>query len=296
MITIVGLGVEAGDVSLKGLRALKEADEVLVRTGALSSVEGLKAEGVAFSTLDHLYEKSRNYDTLAKNIAREVTARAKDKNVCYCVDGDASEDRAARLLMQKRGVKVVEGLSKAAAFASKAGLQGKYTAISAFDVAEGKLALPLVVYDLTEDVVGDIKLLLAEKYGDEAPACFLCGKNAIKIPLYEADRQESYTEAALVLYDTPLLEKKRFDFEDFVAILSLLRAPDGCPWDRVQTHESIRINAIEEAYELVDAIDLKDVEKMREEAGDVLMQAVFHTLIEHAECEVHYVSALGKNI
>ncbi|MDE6411493.1 MAG: nucleoside triphosphate pyrophosphohydrolase [Clostridia bacterium] len=80
--------------------------------------------------------------------------------------------------------------------------------------------------------------------------------------------------------DEELVKKERFTYQDFLYILKRLRAPDGCPWDRVQTHESIRINMIEEAYELVDAIDLDDPEKMCEETGDVLMQAVFHALIE----------------
>ena len=76
--------------------------------------------------------------------------------------------------------------------------------------------------------------------------------------------------------EIPLLQKTRFDFCDLVDILRRLRAPDGCPWDRAQTHESIRQNMVEEAYELVDAIDCKDDEKITEEAGDVLMQAAFH--------------------
>ena len=80
--------------------------------------------------------------------------------------------------------------------------------------------------------------------------------------------------------DRELVEKKEFSFSDFVYILKRLRAEDGCPWDRAQTHESIRINAIEEAYELVDAIDSDDKDKILEETGDVLMQAVFHVLIE----------------
>ena len=80
--------------------------------------------------------------------------------------------------------------------------------------------------------------------------------------------------------DEELVKKERFNFADFVYILKRLRAPDGCPWDKVQTHKSIRINMIEEAYELVDAIDADKAEKICEEAGDVLMQALFHTLIE----------------
>ena len=82
------------------------------------------------------------------------------------------------------------------------------------------------------------------------------------------------------LTDGELIKKERFTFEDFIYILKRLRAPDGCPWDKVQTHKSIRINMIEEAYELVDAIDEDKKEKICEEAGDVLMQALFHTLIE----------------
>ena len=68
-----------------------------------------------------------------------------------------------------------------------------------------------------------------------------------------------------------------------------LRADDGCEWDRAQTHESIRINLIEEAYELVDAIDQKDVAAMKEECGDVLMQAVFHAEIAQKNGEFNYM-------
>ena len=252
---------------------------MFVRTKAPCS-KSLDAAGIPYETLDALYEKSRNYDTLAKNIAKEVLNAAKAGNVCYCVDGGASEDAAARILLSKRGVFAIEGVSKAACFAARAGLNGRYCAVSAFEVGESGLSLPLVVYDMTADNAGDVKLYLAEKYGDEAPCLYLAAGKRAAIPLYEADRQRWEGGCALVVLDTPLLEKKRFTFEDFVAILRRLRAPDGCPWDRVQTHESLRINAIEEAYELVDAIDRKDPERMCEEAGDVLMQAVFHTLIE----------------
>lgn len=67
---------------------------------------------------------------------------------------------------------------------------------------------------------------------------------------------------------------------DLRAITGLLRAPDGCPWDREQTHESIRGNFIEETYEVVEAIDTSDTELLEEELGDVLLQVVFHACIE----------------
>lgn len=77
--------------------------------------------------------------------------------------------------------------------------------------------------------------------------------------------------------------KDRYGFEDLVEIMAILRSPEGCPWDREQTHESIRNNFLEEVYEAVDAIDHKDTANLREELGDVMMQVVFHAQIAREE-------------
>ncbi len=74
--------------------------------------------------------------------------------------------------------------------------------------------------------------------------------------------------------------KEKYNVEDFKKIMALLRAPGGCPWDAEQTHESIRRNVIEEAYELAHAIDTGDNENLREELGDLLMQVIFHCQME----------------
>lgn len=74
--------------------------------------------------------------------------------------------------------------------------------------------------------------------------------------------------------------KESYDLRDFVALVSYLRSPNGCPWDQVQTHKSIRRNFLEETYEACEAIDAGDLVHMREELGDVLMQVLFHTDIE----------------
>lgn len=74
--------------------------------------------------------------------------------------------------------------------------------------------------------------------------------------------------------------KEAYDISDLIRIMRILRAPDGCPWDRVQTHESIRQNFIEETYEAVEAIDKGDSPLLKEELGDVLMQVIFHSLME----------------
>ena len=74
--------------------------------------------------------------------------------------------------------------------------------------------------------------------------------------------------------------KSRYGFDDLVEIMKILRSPDGCPWDRVQTHQSIRQDFIEETYEAIEAIDTNDTALLREELGDVLLQVVFHSQME----------------
>ncbi len=71
--------------------------------------------------------------------------------------------------------------------------------------------------------------------------------------------------------------KDRYDFDDLVEIIRVLRAPGGCPWDREQTHNSIRENFLEETYEVLEAIDTNNPELLREELGDVLLQIVLHS-------------------
>ena len=71
--------------------------------------------------------------------------------------------------------------------------------------------------------------------------------------------------------------KEKYTIDDLIAILKRLREPDGCPWDRVQTHQSIKKSMIEETYEAIDALDFGDDKAFANELGDVLLQVVFHS-------------------
>ena len=82
--------------------------------------------------------------------------------------------------------------------------------------------------------------------------------------------------------------KEKYGLEDLRAIMALLRGEDGCPWDKVQTHASIRRDLLEEAYETADAIDTGDVENLREELGDLLLQVVFHAQIEQEQARFDF--------
>ena len=97
----------------------------------------------------------------------------------------------------------------------------------------------------------------------------------------------------------PLFEKTRFGYGDLLEIIRRLRDPDGCPWDRAQTPQSIRTNIIEEAYELIEALDMDDDDKILEECGDVLLQGVFVSVMTEEQGRVSnsdVITALCKKL
>ena len=289
MITVIGLGVEKGDLSRRGeeiiLNGAKSGRKVVVRTANTTSYQTVAELGVEHSTLDCVYESSRNFATLAKNLAKAVAELGDD--TIYLVDGAATEDNSVKALMKRtRGkIEIVDGVSKTTALVRAANFKGcSYTAVSAYELFEkaGSLSLPLVVYDLDDrGFASDVKLLLGNLYGEETQVKYILGGKAKKISLFELDRQKAYDyTSAVAIEEIDLLKKQRFTAEDLKEIIVRLRAPDGCPWDRVQTSDSIKMSAVEEAYELVDAIDQEDDEKILEETGDLLMQAVFHAVLK----------------
>lgn len=302
MITVIGLGNEKGDLTERGkaaiLETLAQGGKIAVRTGKTRSYQSVTALGVEHVCLDFVYEKSRSFKTLNANLAKAVLELG--DNVAYLVDGSASEDNSVKALLRKtRGkAKLISGVSKVTAIAEKANFKGcSYTAVSAyeiFDKAKDGLTLPLLVYDLDDQALAsDVKLLLGELFGDEIQGKYIIGENAKGIGMYELDRQKAYDySSAFAVDEVDLLDKKRFTLEDLKRIVERLRAPDGCPWDKVQTPDSIKMSAIEEAYELVDAIDSDDPDKVLEETGDVMLQAVFQAVMREERGEFTLTDAL----
>lgn len=294
MITVVGLGVREGDLTQAGkdaiLQAVERGDAVVCRTAHTHSYQNLQALDVPHFCLDDVYRRSRSFSTLNDNLAKAVLSYG--ENTVYCVDGSAAEDNSVKRLRRKtRGkLRCIGGVSKVSDLVERAGLDGcAYTALSAYELADlvkNGLTLPLVVYDIDDRVfAGDVKLCLADLFGDETTVRFFSGDKAKNIYLYDLDRQSAYDyTTAIVLDKMDVLEKKRYTVYDLKEIVTRLRRPDGCPWDRVQTPESIKMNVIEEAYELVDAIDARDDEKILEETGDLLLQVVFQARMKEERC------------
>ncbi len=289
MITVVGLGVEKGDISKRGEQAVLSAKgqnrKIFVRTAHTKSYQTVVELGVEHTCLDYIYESSRNFATLAKNLAKAV---AQEGNALYLVDGAATEDNSVKALIKRfRGkIEVIDGVSKITALVRAAGFSAcSYTALSAYELFERKgrgLTPPLIVYDIDDEgLASDCKLCLGDLFGEETKVTFIEGGKGKKIPLYQLDWQKKYDyTTAVAIEEVDLLRKSRFSLEDLQEIVVRLRKPDGCPWDRVQTSESIKMSAVEEAYELVDAIDAGDDDKILEETGDLLLQTVFHAVLK----------------
>lgn len=286
MLYIIGLGVSDGDLSVNAYKKLKSASCVILRTDRTRAAEFLKREGIAYTSLDYLYEKSRNFDTLKRNLVSAVKESLKTQDVCYVVDGAVSEDTcSAALIKSVKETVVFESASKTSAAISSFGLSGeKYTAISAYDLNSVKsLSFPLVVYDLDDFLLAsEWKLKLSKFVGDDRKVGLYVDNRTVSVPLYELDEDKTLFNysTVLVIKDEKLEKKERFDFNDLLEIVEVLRSENGCPWDKAQTMLTIRKNLIEECYELVDAVTKDDDEKILEETGDVLLQAAFYIIFE----------------
>jgi tetrapyrrole methylase family protein / MazG family protein len=133
----------------------------------------------------------------------------------------------------------------------------------------------------SQTTLDEIKTILFSVYPADHPVQVISGKSAEKqvideFPLVELNK-DSQTTFPISLLVPPL--SKGSSFEQFQEIIAHLRAPDGCPWDREQTHLTLRRHLIEESYEVLDALDSGDVTKMREEFGDLLLQIVLNAQI-----------------
>lgn len=302
-LTLIGLGLTANDVTLSAAKAIKNAQTVILKTSLTANFSFFKENNVEVKTLDHVFNKSRNFNTLTANLVKEIYTLSKDTQAVYCVEGSTSEDNACREILKKHpDTPVIAGISKVTSAMEKIGFNGGYTVLSAYDVSSHNYSDGAVcVYDIDNaTIASEVKLRLMELYGDECPCVLFHGEVYKRIPLFECDRDATYDYSTrLVILPEDFFHKSSYGFYDLVKIVRDLRAENGCPWDKEQTHESIRINAIEEVYELVDAIDRKDDERMQEELGDVLLQVVFHAVMAEergSTTENEVITAICKKL
>jgi tetrapyrrole methylase family protein / MazG family protein len=302
-ITIVGLG--AGN--LEGLplglyRALLGAPHLFLRTAKHPVVGELKGEGVSYESFDEVYEAHDQFPQVYEEICERLLREAEEKGaVVYAVPGHPLvAERTVQLLLEegpKREVEIeIKGgqsfLDPIFAALKIDPVEG-FVLLDATDVKEHQFQPPMhhlicQVYD--SFVASDVKLTLMEVYPDDFPvtvvtAAGVAGEEEIlSLPLYELDRMDKYTNLTTV-YVPPTAHEQITNrlFWRLREIVAILRSPEGCPWDREQTHQSIRKNLIEETYEVLETIDDNDPDAMCEEMGDLLLQILLHSQMAEEE-------------
>ena len=284
MITIVILPAPAA-LTIAQENALKSGLPIIVQTRLHPSAKVLLTMNLDAISMDDLFESSEDFDSLNAAIA----ARLCDQKDCvYLATGNIQNSQFPVIqqaaLAKNIRVCVLPHLSAGdMAFAER---ESAFT-ISAHDLPE--LIDPEQNYVVEEIdscmAAGETKLLLSEFYPDESIVSLASiqedGEYVVReIKLCDLDRQKSYDATTILYVDKTAYEARtRHGFDDVMRLVRRLRAPNGCPWDREQTHVSLKNALLEESYELIDAVDEDDDAHICEEMGDVLLQFALHAVI-----------------
>ncbi|MFC3040976.1 nucleoside triphosphate pyrophosphohydrolase [Virgibacillus xinjiangensis] len=293
-IEVIGLG--AGDINQLPLGIFKKLRDtealIYTRTEDHPVIKDLKKEGATFQSFDNIYETSDQFADVYERITASLIEAAEDHPVIYTVPGHPmlAEKTVQLLLSQKKaevriagGQSYLDDLFSALRIDPIEGFQ--FIDATSFERSELEYRQHIVfcqVYD--RFVASEVKLVLLEDLPHDYPVTVVeaAGTEQEKIatlPLEELDHTLEISNLTSVYVPPAKPELLNHTFNRLKEVIRALRAPDGCPWDRAQTHESLREYAIEEVYELIDAIDQKDDENLVEELGDVLLQVMLHSQI-----------------
>ncbi|MDD2485394.1 MAG: nucleoside triphosphate pyrophosphohydrolase [bacterium] len=299
-ITVIGLGPGSFDnLTCGALRAMEEAEEVCLRTSSHPIAAELAARGINFSSFDYLYETAETFERVYEEIAVNLLARARQGcRLVYAVPGhplvaEASVHHLLELAPDKAvEVRVLPGLSSVeAAYAALSidPLEGLVLAdaleIETLDVDPSRPLMVLQIYNAV--VASAVKLRLMEFYPDDYTVILLQAvgtqqESISRLPLYMIDR-EHRADHLTILYLPSLPAEADGRIATLLNIMRKLRGPGGCPWDAQQDHVSLRPYLLEEAYEVLDALDRENIEDFCEELGDLLLQVVFHAQVASEE-------------
>jgi tetrapyrrole methylase family protein/MazG family protein len=300
-IEIVGLG--AGDLEQLPLGVYKKitrSQHIYLRTKEHPVVGELVKEGLQFTSFDSVYEKHEQFEEVYLEIISILLEKAASEDIIYAVPGHPLvAERTVQLLLEKGqevGVEIVIGggqsfvdaLFQALKIDPIDGFQLlDGTSLEAEDIGQNQHIFISQVYD--QFVASEVKLTLMERYPDEYMVTIVTAAGSKQeeittVPLFELDRQVKVNNLTSV-YIPPVTDETVLfkNFSKLREIISVLRGPEGCPWDKEQTHETLKRYLIEETYEVIEAIDKGDIAHLIEELGDVLLQVMLHAQIGEDE-------------
>ncbi len=300
-IMIIGLG--AGDLEQMPLgvyRHLKEQNKVYVRTNDHPAVSELINEGVSFESFDEVYEQHDDFESVYNEIVQILVDKAEGEAITYAVPGHPLvAERTIQLLLNRSEQEELELVF----LGGQSFLDAMYTslridpiegcqivdgtALRRDDLSLNQHIIIVQVYDAM--IASDVKLTLMERLPDDyevtiATAVGSKEEQLTRVPLFELDRVTTLNNLTAV-YVPPVQEEELLygEFAKLREVIATLRGPGGCPWDQKQTHQSLKKYLLEEAYEVLEAIDEEDDEHLIEELGDILLQVMLHAQIGEDE-------------
>lgn len=294
-IYIIGLGPgSVDDLTLGAINRINKGDKNFLRTKEHPTIEYFNENLVEYESFDYLYEDNEEfknvYNDIVDNLIEEVSL---GEDINYFVPGNplVAEKTVEILLEKDVDIEIVGGMS----FIDPLIMSIEKDPVNGLKIVDGTV-FDYSMIDINTDIIitqvynkriiSEIKLILSEIYGDEYKiyivdsAGIRNSESVNNIPIYLMDRIPNI--GYLTSIYIPRIEndnKDIYDLNDLIHIMEKLRGEDGCPWDIKQSHKSLRKHVIEEAYELVDAIDRDNIDDIVEELGDVLLQVIFHSQI-----------------
>jgi tetrapyrrole methylase family protein/MazG family protein len=318
-LCVVGLGPGNPDsISLGAWRALSDAEFVILRTRIHPTVSFLDEEGITYVSCDDIYDSAGDFDTVYEQVVdRVMQAALSGLRVAYAVPGHPSMFESTVGMLRRRcaetGVPV--RIAGSEAFLEPVLLEAGIDASDGLMVLNGLSltasslvpAVPCLIAQVYDRITAsNVKLALAEVYGDDHPltvlrAAGVPGEEWVEsVPVSRLDHLE-WLDHLVTVYVPPAgrgsaashpglsgetaqhPEDKpstcSFPLDPLVDVVSRLRGEGGCPWDREQDHRSLMPFVLEEAYEVIEAIELGDMHKLCEELGDLLLQIALHSQI-----------------
>ncbi len=303
MKKIVVLGLGAGELKQMPLGIydiLMKSEHVYLRTKEHPVVTELEARGFIYKSFDEIYEKNDQFENVYQEITRQLLEQAKEQTIVYAVPGHpfVAESTVQLLLEQAKvhninleivgGQSFLDNMFQALQIDPIEGCQiVDGTSLKQVELQVRHHIIICQVYDAF--IAGEVKLTLMELLPDDYEVTIVTAAGSSQeqlqtVPLYELDRVTTLNNLTAV-YVPPVKDEVILyrDFGKLREVIAELRGPNGCPWDKQQSHESLKTYLLEEAYEVLDAIDEADDDHLAEELGDVLLQVMLHAQIGEEE-------------
>ncbi|MDD3840597.1 MAG: nucleoside triphosphate pyrophosphohydrolase [Clostridia bacterium] len=316
IINVIGLGPGNYEyITLGALNLIKKYSNIYARTEFNPCIDYIKSLGIEIQSFDRIYEQSDSFEDVYSAITNSLIQSVEhEQDILYAVPGNPSaNDLSVRFLIKKCDelnieLNILTGVSYVDAILNfvewdmdrpvKALDPGQLNSRH-IDTSEQIIIGP--IYD--RFIASETKIALIDIYGYDFDVQLvdLSGDSPIKrsIKLEYIDREKGSHAAYIFVPCVKFKKLKSFNFDDLLDIMDILRGPKGCPWDREQTYKSLKKCTLEEVYEVFDAIDSGDADRICDELGDLLFQIVFYARIakEHQHFDMNdVITAVSKKM